>query len=620
MFERYTEKARRVIFFARYEASQYGSPYIESEHLLLGLLREDKALSNRFLRTHGSLESIRKHIESRTTIRERVSTSVELPFSEEVKQVLRYAMEQAERMAHKHIGTEHLLLGILCQEKCFAAEILQERGLRLSTVREELARSQSEKMAPSRSKETSLLSEFSRDLTQAALDNQLDPLIGRDNELERVVQILSRRTKNNPVLIGEPGVGKTAIVEGLAQRIAESNVPPPLADKRILQLDLSLIVAGTKYRGQFEERLKTIMKELMEAQNAVIFIDELHTLVGAGSAEGSLDAANILKPALSRGEVQCIGATTPAEYRKSIERDRSLERRFQAVKVAAPGEEQAIQILRGVKERYEKFHAVTYTDEALDYAVYHSARYIPDRFLPDKAIDLIDEAGARVKLRQSTLPEEVTEIQKRVKFITHRMETAIANHEFEKARFYSDEERKEREKLRQLREKLNLDDSISGVVGREDIEEVISRWTGIPVTSIKEAEMEKLMRIEAELHRYIISQEAALTGLARAIRRSRAGLKAPGRPVGSFLFLGPTGVGKTEVARRLAQFLFGTEKSLIRFDMSEYMEKHAVSKLIGSPPGYVGYEEGGQLTERVRRSPYAVILLDEIEKAHPDIF
>ncbi|MEE8199990.1 MAG: ATP-dependent Clp protease ATP-binding subunit [Candidatus Acidoferrales bacterium] len=620
MFERYTEKARRVIFFARYEASQYGSPYIESEHLLLGLLREDKALSNRFLRTHGSLESIRKHIESRTTIRERVSTSVELPFSEEVKQVLRHAMEQAERMAHKHIGTEHLLLGILCEEKCFAAEILQERGLRLSTVREELARSQSEKMAPSRSKETSLLSEFSRDLTQAALDNQLDPLVGRDNELERVVQILSRRTKNNPVLIGEPGVGKTAIVEGLAQRIAESNVPPSLADKRILQLDLSLIVAGTKYRGQFEERLKTIMKELMEAQNAVIFIDELHTLVGAGSAEGSLDAANILKPALSRGEVQCIGATTPGEYRKSIERDRSLERRFQAVKVAAPGEEQAIQILRGIKERYEKFHAVTYTDEALDYAVYHSARYIPDRFLPDKAIDLIDEAGARVKLRQSTLPEEVTEIQKRVKFITHRMETAIANHEFEKARFYSDEERKEREKLRQLREKLNLDDSISGVVGREDIEEVISRWTGIPVTAIKEAEMEKLMRIEEELHRHIISQDAAITGLARAVRRSRAGLKAPGRPVGSFLFLGPTGVGKTEVARRLAQFLFGTEKSLIRFDMSEYMEKHAVSKLIGSPPGYVGYEEGGQLTERVRRSPYAVILLDEIEKAHPDIF
>jgi len=620
MFERYTEKARRVVFFARYEASQYGSPYIESEHLLLGLLREDKALANRFLRGHGSLESIRKQVEGRTTIRERVSTSVELPFSEEVKQILRHAMEQAERMAHKHIGTEHLLLGLLCQEKSLAAEILQERGLRLSTVREELVRSQSDKMTAARSKETSLLAEFSRDLTQCALDNQLDPLVGRDNELERVVQILCRRTKNNPVLIGEPGVGKTAIVEGLAQRIADGDVPPPLADKRILQLDLSLIVAGTKYRGQFEERLKTIMKELMEAQNAIIFIDELHTLVGAGSAEGSLDAANILKPALSRGEIQCIGSTTPAEYRKSIERDRSLERRFQAVKVPPPGEEEAIDILQGVRDRYEKFHAVTYTPEAIEYAVFHSARYIPDRYLPDKAIDLIDEAGARVKLRQSTLPEEVTEIQKRIKFITHRMEAAIANHEFEKARFYSDEERKEREKLRQLREKLNLDDSTSGIATREDIEEVVARWTGIPVTSIKEEEMAKLMRIEEELHKAIVSQDQAITAMARAIRRSRAGLKAPGRPVGSFLFLGPTGVGKTEVARRLAAFLFGSEKSLIRFDMSEYMEKHAVSKLIGAPPGYVGYEEGGQLTERVRRSPYSVILLDEVEKAHPDIF
>ncbi|MBI4462015.1 MAG: ATP-dependent Clp protease ATP-binding subunit, partial [Acidobacteria bacterium] len=352
----------------------------------------------------------------------------------------------------------------------------------------------------------------------------------------------------------------------------------------------------------------------------IIFIDELHTLVGAGSAEGSLDAANILKPALSRGEIQCIGATTPAEYRKSIERDRSLERRFQAVKVLPPTEEEAVDVLEGVKERYEKFHAVSYTDDAIRYAVFHSARYIPDRYLPDKAIDLVDESGARVKLRQSSLPEEVAEIQKRIKFITHRMESAIQNHEFEKARFYSDEERKEREKLRQLRERFNLDESISATVTREDIEEVVSRWTGIPISSIKEEEMQKLMRIEEELHKGIISQDKAITALARAIRRSRAGLKAPGRPVGSFLFLGPTGVGKTEVARSLAAFLFGSEKSLMRFDMSEYMEKHAVSKLIGSPPGYVGYEEGGQLTERVRRSPYAVILLDEIEKAHPDIF
>ena len=435
-----------------------------------------------------------------------------------------------------------------------------------------------------------------------------------------MIQILCRRTKNNPVLIGEPGVGKTAIVEGLAQRISDGDVPPFLADKRILSLDLSLIVAGTKYRGQFEERLKTIMKELMESQNAIIFIDELHTLVGAGSAEGSLDAANILKPALSRGEIQCIGATTPGEYRKSVEKDRSLERRFQAVKVPAPNEEEAVLVIQGVRERYEKFHAVSYTDEALRYSVYLSNRYIPDRFLPDKAIDLIDEAGARVKLRQATVPEEVGEVQKRVKFITHRMETAIANHEFEKARFYSEEERKEKENLRGLRERYKLDDASTGIVTREDIEEVVSRWTGVGVTSIKEDEQQKLLRIEPELHKRVISQDKAITALARAIRRSRAGLKSPLRPVGCFFFLGPTGVGKTEVARRLAEFLFGSEKSLVRFDMSEFMEKHSVSKLIGAPPGYVGYEEGGQLTERVRRTPYSVILLDEIEKAHPDVF
>jgi len=623
MFERYTEKARRVIFFARYEASQFGSPYIETEHLLLGLLREDKALTNRFLRSHASVESIRKQIEGHTTIREKVSTSVDLPLSNECKRVLAYAAEEAERLSHKHIGTEHLLLGLLREEKCFAAEILHERGLRLPAIREELQRTTQEK-APSqqqnRQRESSMLAEFSRDLTQAASDNAMDPLIGRDQELERLVQILCRRTKNNPVLIGEPGVGKTAIVEGLAQRIADGEVPSFLADKRVLALDLSLIVAGTKYRGQFEERLKTIMKELMENQNTIIFIDELHTLVGAGSAEGSLDAANILKPALSRGEIQCIGATTPAEYRKSIEKDRSLERRFQAVKVPPPNEEDAIKIIMGIKEKYEKFHAVSYTDDAITFSVSHSNRYIPDRFLPDKAIDLIDEAGARVKLRQTSLPEEITEVQKRIKFIVHRMENAIANHEFEKARFYSDEERKERENLRALRDKYHLDDSSAGIVTREDIEDVVSRWTGVPITSIKEEETQKLLRVEAELHKRIISQEKAISALARAIRRSRAGLKNPARPIGSFLFLGPTGVGKTEMARTLAQFLFGSEKSLIRFDMSEFMEKHSVSKLIGSPPGYVGYEEGGQLTERVKRSPYSVVLLDEIEKAHPDVF
>ncbi len=633
MFERYTEKARRVIFFARYEASQFGSPYIETEHLLLGLLREDKALTNRFLRSHASVDSIRKQIEGHTTIREKVSTSVDLPLSNECKRVLAYAAEEAERLSHKHIGTEHLLLGLLREEKCFAAEILHERGLKLASIREELSRATQEKAAQgaaqrggnreqgqSGNREQSLLAEFSRDLTQAAMDAQLDPLVGRDGELERVVQILCRRTKNNPVLIGEPGVGKTAIVEGLAQRIADGEVPSFLADKRVLALDLSLIVAGTKYRGQFEERLKTIMKELMENQNCIIFIDELHTLVGAGSAEGSLDAANILKPALSRGEIQCIGATTPGEFRKSIEKDRSLERRFQAVKVPPPNEQDAIKIIMGIKDRYEKFHAVSYTDDSIEFAVSHSSRYIPDRFLPDKAIDLIDEAGARVKLRQTSLPEELTEVQKRIKFIVHRMENAIANHEFEKARFYSDEERKERENLRALRDKYHLDDSTAGIVGREDIEDVVSRWTGVPVTSIKEEETQKLLRVEGELHKRVISQEKAISALSRAIRRSRAGLKSPNRPIGSFLFLGPTGVGKTEMARTLAQFLFGSEKSLIRFDMSEFMEKHSVSKLIGSPPGYVGYEEGGQLTERVKRSPYSVVLLDEIEKAHPDVF
>src|SRR5499426_824341 len=454
MFERYTEKARRVIFFARYEASQFGSPYIETEHLLLGLLREDKALTNRFLRSHASsVESIRKQIEGHTTIREKVSTSVELPLSKECKRVLANAAEEADRLSHKHIGTEHLLLGLLREEKCFAAEILHERGLRLSNIREELARTTQEKAQPQRQRESSLLSEFSRDLTQAAMDTQLDPLVGRESELERVVQILCRRTKNNPVLIGEPGVGKTAIVEGLAQRIADGEVPSFLAEKRILALDLSLIVAGTKYRGQFEERLKTIMKELMENQNAIIFIDELHTLVGAGSAEGSLDAANILKPALSRGEIQCIGATTPGEYRKSIEKDRSLERRFQAVKVPPPSEDQAVEILDGVRERYESFHQVRYTDEALEAAVRQSSRYIPDRFLPDKAIDVIDEAGARVKLRvraeQGNLDELNVSLTEWERATYGRAQAPIVDDE---------------------------DQIVMGEVSRTDIEEVIARW------------------------------------------------------------------------------------------------------------------------------------------------
>jgi ATP-dependent Clp protease ATP-binding subunit ClpC len=596
MFERYTEKARRVIFFARYEASQFGAPAIEPEHLLLGLMREDKTLTGRFFpRAQVSIESIRKEIEGRTLLREKISTSVELPLAPETKRVLAYSHEESDRLQHRHIGTEHLLLGLLREERSMAAEILYERGLRLNAVRDEIARQSGADTRGSQKKDTPHLVEFSRDLTEDAANDKLDPLIGREAEIERVVQILCRRTKNNPVLIGEPGVGKTAIVEGLAQRIVHSDVPSFLENKRILSLDLSLIVAGTKYRGQFEERLKQIMRELIENPQYIVFIDELHTLVGAGSAEGSLDAANILKPALSRGEIQCIGATTPAEFRKSIEKDRSLERRFQAVKVPPPTEAEAVEILDGVRERYESFHQVRYTNDALTAAVYQSHRYIPDRFLPDKAIDVIDEAGARVKLR------------------VRREQGNLAdwNQLTEWSRSY-DETPGVRD--------TNEDALVAAEVTRDDVEEVIARWTGIPITSLKEEETRKLLRIEKELHTRVVSQRPAISALARAIRRSRAGLKNPLRPVGSFLFLGPTGVGKTEVARSLAEFLFGSERSMIRFDMSEFMEKHSVSKLIGSPPGYVGHEEGGQLTERIKRAPYSVLLFDEIEKAHPDVF
>jgi len=614
VFERYTERARRVIFFARYEASQLGSNSIETEHLLLGLIREGKGLTSRlFGKSHLSMESIRKEIEGRAVYRDKVSTSVDIPLSAESRRVLSFAAEEAERMLHNYIGTEHILLGLMREEKSIAAGILGEKGMRLSAVREDIVQLLNEKANVGKTKETPLLSEFSRDLTEAAARGALDPLVGRDEELERVIQVLCRRTRNNPVLIGEPGVGKTALVEGLSNKIVQGDVPVYLADKRILALDISLIVAGTKYRGQFEERLKTIMRELTESHNIIVFIDELHTLVGAGSAEGSLDAANILKPALSRGEIQCIGATTPAEYRKYIEKDRSLERRFQAVKVAAPTSEETIQILRGIKDRYEKFHHVAYLDEALEAAVYQSARYITDRFLPDKAIDLLDEAGSRVKLRESQAPGEQPEYQRKIRVVVDR------NDVLERGGFFRDEEAAQRESLHIVREHWDVGGPMLQVV-KADIDEVVSRWTGIPISAVKEEESEKLLRMEEELHRRIVSQSHAISAVARAIRRTRAGLKNPNRPVGSFIFLGPTGVGKTEVARSLAQFLFGSERQMIRFDMSEYMEKHSVSKLIGSPPGYVGHEEGGQLTERVKRSPYSVVLLDEIEKAHPDVF
>ncbi len=622
MFERYTERARRVLFFARYEASQLGSVSIETEHLLLGLIREGKGLTSRlFARSHLSLEGIRKEIEGRTVFREKVSTSVEIPFSAETKRVLQFAAEEADRLMHNYIGTEHLLLGILREDRSVAASILAERGMRLNTVREDVVQLLNEKSTLTRVKETPLLAEFSRDLTEAAIRNQLDPLVGREHEVERVQQVLCRRTKNNAVLIGESGVGKTAIVEGLAQKIVFGDVPHFLADKRILALDISLIVAGTKYRGQFEERLKAIMKEIVDNPNIIVFIDELHTLVGAGSAEGSLDAANILKPALARGEIRCIGATTPAEYRKHIEKDRALERRFQAIKVDAPSEIETIEVLLGIKDRYELFHHVEYTREAIEAAVYQSSRYITDRFLPDKAIDLLDEAGARAKLRAAGYSEELGEINRSIRVAVEQMESAISRRDFERAQFFREQEATARGNLQFVRERFDVDSTARRVVvGKQEIDEVVSKWTGVPLASITQDEGDKLLRMEEQLHRRVISQEKAISALARAIRRSRAGLKNPNRPVGSFIFLGPTGVGKTELARALAAFLFGSDAALIRFDMSEYMEKHSVSKLIGSPPGYVGHDEGGQLTEKVKRNPYSVVLLDEIEKAHPDVF
>ncbi|MEJ2110263.1 MAG: ATP-dependent Clp protease ATP-binding subunit [Acidobacteriota bacterium] len=621
MFEKYTEKARRVIFFARYEASQLGSPTIEAEHLLLGLIREDKSLTARYFpKTPATIQKIRKEIEGRTLVREKVSTSVDLPFSEESKRVLNSAAEESSRFSHKYIGTEHILLGLLREDKSVAAEILREYGIYPDIIREELDRGITEKQIPTRAKEPLSLVEFSRDLTEAAENDLLDPLIGRDNEIERMVQILCRRTKNNPVLIGEPGVGKTAIVEGLAQKIVSNQVPPPLADKKILALDISLIVAGTKYRGQFEERLKTIMKELVENRDLIVFIDELHTLVGAGSAEGSLDAANILKPALSRGDIQCIGSTTPYEYRKSIEKDRSLERRFQSVKVAAPSEQESIKILKGIKEKYETFHQVQYTDTAIEEAVHLANRYISDRFLPDKAIDLIDEAGARVKLRKAPAPEDMLNVHGRIRVIDGKIENAHSDREYDRTAPYCTEREMPQGSVGVLQERWKLKTSPAAMVTGEDIEEVIAKWTGIPLASVQEEELEKLLRMEEELHKRIVSQDKAIRSLSKAIRRSRAGLKSPLRPVGSFLFLGPTGVGKTEMARSLAGFLFGSDSAMIRLDMSEYMEKHSVSKLIGSPPGYVGHEEGGQLTEKIKRNPYSVLLLDEIEKAHPDVY
>jgi ATP-dependent Clp protease ATP-binding subunit ClpC len=620
MFEKYNEKARRALFFARYEASKLGSRVIESEHVLLGVLREgEDIIKEMFSRFNVKPEQIRREVEGDRLFVDRISSSAELPLSEEAKKILAYASHEAESMLHQYVGTEHLLIGIMRVEASTAARILAGKGMNVYGIREETISILKEREADKQKKELPYLAEYARDLTLLGAQGVFDPLVGREKEVDRIIQILSRRTKNNPILLGEPGVGKTAIVEGLAQRIVDGNVPLFIANKRILSLDLSLIVAGTKYRGQFEERLKGIIKELRENKDIIIFIDEIHSLIGAGSAEGSLDAANILKPALSRGEISCIGATTIREYRRYIEKDRSLLRRFQAISVAPPTEDETLQILDGVKERYESFHKVKYSEQAIRSAVYQSNRYITDRFFPDKAIDILDEAGAKVKLRRVADTQILRRLESEVRVVVKDMKKAISDKDFERAVMLRDREIDLKEEIERFKEEReNVEDETMEVTSR-DVEEIISSWTDIPITALEADEAVKLIKMEETLMRRIVGQNKAIRAISRAIRRSRLGVASPNRPMGSFIFLGTSGVGKTEVARRLGEFLFGSARHLIRFDMSEYMEKHAVSKLIGSPPGYVGHEEGGQLTERVRRNPYSVVLLDEIEKAHPDI-
>jgi ATP-dependent Clp protease ATP-binding subunit ClpC len=630
LFGRFTQRAQKVLFLAHEEARGLNYPYVGTEHILLGLIREGEGVAAKVL---GGMEI------DADTVREKVEQAVEkgggnaageVALTPRAKKVLELAVDEARRMGTNYVGTEHLLLGLIREGEGIAARVLTSLGADLNKVRQEVmemlggpAQQPDGQARGHRSAKgkTGTLDQFGRDLTALAKEDKLDPVVGRNNEIERVIQILSRRTKNNPVLLGEPGVGKTAIAEGLAQRIINGNVPEVLVDKRLVTLDLASLVAGTKYRGEFEDRLKKVVEEITAANNVIVFIDELHTLIGAGAAEGAIDAANILKPALARGELQCIGATTLDEYRKHIERDSALERRFQPITVDEPTVEETVEILKGLRDKYEAHHRVRITDEALESAAGLSDRYISDRYLPDKAIDLIDEASSRVRLQSFTAPPDVKELEKKLEEITKEKEAAVNNQEYETAAKLRDQEKNLKSELEAKRKEWkesNGEEEL--VVDGEAIAHIVSSWTGIPVKKLAQKESEKLLKMEELLHERVIGQEEAVNAVARAIRRARAGLKDPARPIGSFIFLGPTGVGKTELARALAEAMFGDEDAMVRIDMSEYMEKHTVSRLVGAPPGYVGYDEGGQLTEAVRRKPYSVVLLDEIEKAHPDVF
>jgi len=645
MFERFTDRARKVMQLANQEAQRFNHEYIGTEHILLGLVKEGSGVAANVLKNLDiDLRKIRLEVEKLVQSGPEMVTIGKLPHTPRAKKVIEYSMEEARNLNHNYVGTEHILLGLLREQDGVAAQVLMNLGMKLEDVREEVlsllghgidssdgesggrkegasAGGESGTSSKGSKSKTPALDSFGRDLTELARQGKLDPVIGREREIERATQVLCRRTKNNPVLLGEAGVGKTAIVEGFAQRVVNGEVPDILAEKRIVVLDLAMMVAGTKYRGQFEERIKAVMNEVRRARNTILFIDELHTLVGAGGAEGAIDAANVLKPALARGEIQCIGATTLDEYRKYIEKDNALARRFQEIIVEPTSKDETIQILKGLKERYEEHHRVQITDDAIAAAVEMSERYITARCLPDKAIDVIDEAGARVRLRTMTKPPDLKDIDEDVERLNKEKEEAVANQDFEKAAALRDQADKLRRKKEQItREWRDKSRETDGVVDEEVIAEVVSKMTGIPLTRLSTEDSLRLMNMEGELHKRVVSQEQAVAAVARAVRRSRSGLKDPKRPTGCFVFAGPTGVGKTLLAKALAECLFGDADALVHIDMSEYMEKHNVSRLIGAPPGYVGYEEGGQLTEKIRRRPYSVVLLDEIEKAHPDVF